>query len=569
MNEPTGGKLPSIDELIAAAPGAHGVLIAGPGAGKSFNIGLRVDSLVEQGVTHDEIVLLTLTNETARTLRGRFPVVPVRTVHAYALTALNRIGAATGKRVADRWETAELVGRDTQLIAKEWGFEVRLDRVRKYLRKLGMGFREDQDDEADLTDEDRLLRRAWGEVRAFLLLRVFEEFAPDLVALLEEGREMPDAPRAVVVDEYQDLTPIELRLIHEISRQTGAGVFACGDDRQSIYGFRGADPLALNRFPAVYGIDGPTYLHESRRCPASVVRLAEALADRMPTVAGFSDRPRMTSQEDRGEGEFRVLTLPSVQSEARWLLADIVRRREADRKKSTAVIVARDLRVYVAELNDASDRAGAGLRFVDSRTPLGLGQDPGFRLAYALVRLADELEDQIAWRTLLAVAHGVGRSRIAKLYRDEANRLATALRSLAPLDASLRAVLATGEDTARVLLESEADDQVTGAIDAAAERLGAQRPNWDAIRGMLAEPPSADEEITATRPEEPWRALLAACRRAVHEIAADSEPDENEVLVYTIHAAKGQEWDHEYLAGAYEHGYRDRGGPAGEGLRRL
>jgi len=83
------------------------------------------------------------------------------------------------------------------------------------------------------------------------------------------------------------------------------------------------------------------------------------------------------------------------------------------------------------------------------------------------------------------------------------------------------------------------------------------------------EPPSADEEITATRPEEPWRALLAACRRAVHEIAVDSEPDENEVLVYTIHAAKGQEWDHVYLAGAYEHGYRDRGGPAGEGLRRL
>jgi superfamily I DNA/RNA helicase len=103
-----------IDDLVAAPPEAHGVVIAGPGAGKTFNIGRRVDSLREQGLEASEIVLLTLTNATARTLRDRFPAVPVRTLHAYALTALDKLGAAVGKRVADTWEQRELVRRDIQ-----------------------------------------------------------------------------------------------------------------------------------------------------------------------------------------------------------------------------------------------------------------------------------------------------------------------------------------------------------------------------------------------------------------------------------------------------------------------
>ena len=88
----------------------------------------------------------------------------------------------------------------------------------------------------------------------------------------------PIRPRAIVVDEYQDLTPVELRLIQMMSGKGDAGVFACGDDMQSIYGFRDAAVGGLSGFPAQYGVEGPAYLSESRRCPKPVIDLAEEVA---------------------------------------------------------------------------------------------------------------------------------------------------------------------------------------------------------------------------------------------------------------------------------------------------
>lgn len=123
----------TVSDLIAAPSDHHGLLIAGPGAGKSYQIGQRVDSLRAQGVGSEDIVLLTLTNATARTLSTRFPAVPVRTVHTYALTELARLGAVAGRRVADRWEQRELVRRDIQMLAEAGGNRYRVTVVDDFL----------------------------------------------------------------------------------------------------------------------------------------------------------------------------------------------------------------------------------------------------------------------------------------------------------------------------------------------------------------------------------------------------------------------------------------------------
>lgn len=50
----------------------------------------------------------------------------------------------------------------------------------------------------------------------------------------------------VIVDEYQDLSAAQLRLVSKFAEQ-GAKVILLGDNRQSINGFAGADPDAVNR----------------------------------------------------------------------------------------------------------------------------------------------------------------------------------------------------------------------------------------------------------------------------------------------------------------------------------
>jgi superfamily I DNA/RNA helicase len=559
--------MPTVDELVSAAPNTHGVLIAGPGAGKSFNIGRRVDALREQEVSNDDIVLLTLTNATARTLRTRFPSVPVRTVHTYTLTALARLGALARRRVADRWEQKELVRRDMQRLAAEGGHAYRITVVDDFLTAYGTGFRDEPVSEPVLTEDEAILRAAWNRVREFLLLHVFDDFAPELEQLLREGRHLPEPPRAIVVDEYQDLTAVELRLIQLISSQGDAGVFACGDDMQSIYGFRDAAVGGLKAFPKQYDIDAPAYLSESRRCPKPVIDLAEEVAARAPGRASLAPRPRMTSLDDR-PGEVRICTFPSLVAEARWVTREVARRRREAPDDSVAVIVPSGLRHYLPALNEASQHSQLDLSFADSRKRLPLENDVGFRFAYAVLRLSTDVDDQLAWRTTLNVVPRQPADRISRLY-DSGETLTLALRARAPLDRALQRLVERVTLLYESIRTAGTQEEVMAAIDRAAGNLTVPTAPWADLLSALEDPMAAEEEEVAETAPEHARALLIAARRAVNRVAADVPAAANEVLVYTVFQAKGQEWDHAFLAGAYRRGFRDQGRRVGEGSRVL
>ena len=51
----------------------------------------------------------------------------------------------------------------------------------------------------------------------------------------------------LLVDEFQDISPLQYRLIQAWSGK-GREVFIIGDPDQAIYGFRGADSKSFHRF---------------------------------------------------------------------------------------------------------------------------------------------------------------------------------------------------------------------------------------------------------------------------------------------------------------------------------
>jgi DNA helicase-2/ATP-dependent DNA helicase PcrA len=80
---------------------------------------------------------------------------------------------------------------------------------------------------------------------------------------------------AVVVDEAQDVNPVQLALLHMIRKANGL-LIAVGDHRQSIYGFRGADIYAVqkirDRFRCTEKPLSITY-----RCARSIVEHAQEI----------------------------------------------------------------------------------------------------------------------------------------------------------------------------------------------------------------------------------------------------------------------------------------------------
>lgn len=79
----------------------------------------------------------------------------------------------------------------------------------------------------------------------------------------------------VIVDEAQDMSPSQLWIAKSVLRKGGKMIIV-GDDRQAIYGWRGADSQALERMTRELGAD-VLPLSITYRCPRKVVEMAQAI----------------------------------------------------------------------------------------------------------------------------------------------------------------------------------------------------------------------------------------------------------------------------------------------------
>ncbi len=103
----------------------------------------------------------------------------------------------------------------------------------------------------------------------------FDDVLSHTIRELEHSTDFADALRwrfrHVLVDEAQDLNPLQHRLV-DLLRAGRDDLFLVGDPSQAIYGFNGADPTLLvdveNRFPGIEIIRLPM----NHRCTPQIVQ---------------------------------------------------------------------------------------------------------------------------------------------------------------------------------------------------------------------------------------------------------------------------------------------------------
>lgn len=215
---------------VVAGPGPV-LVLAGPGTGKTHTLMDRVRYLMEHGADPGRIVILTFTRKAARELKERLSrfcskgIMPPRadTVHSLALEYWTKVmgepPTLISEESARRLFSAanpELHGKalksawNDQTLARESGTPVPDEATRHYV---------DHKARFNLVDYTDLLE-FWMEH-------------------LELGQYVP-AFDHVLVDEVQDLSPLQLKLVTALASQGGKGFFAIGDPNQAIYAFRGA-----------------------------------------------------------------------------------------------------------------------------------------------------------------------------------------------------------------------------------------------------------------------------------------------------------------------------------------
>ncbi|MFA6600310.1 MAG: UvrD-helicase domain-containing protein [Candidatus Omnitrophota bacterium] len=136
--------------------------------------------------------------------------------------------------------------------------------------------------------------------------------------------------RRIMVDEFQDTNRLQFELVSLLS--TGGNLFLVGDYKQSIYGFRGAEPkLFLNAEEAYRDPEKGrrVFLNTNYRSAPPILDFVNAFFSRLWEEDGFRYERLLAGAKDKGGCESCVELLVTETEEAE--LVDSARMREAAR----------------------------------------------------------------------------------------------------------------------------------------------------------------------------------------------------------------------------------------------
>ncbi len=305
-----------------------GLVVAGPGSGKTLVITKRVEHLIdERDVDPEKIIVTTFTEKASNELKVRLSEsigieaakVHISTIHSLCKGLLEEYFAehemGADIDVLDQ-ESREMLlqnnkfdlgiyyyvkgGRMKKLkggkvgkFGKFYDFLTRnnvdTDELRKKLEKRG-----------ELTEENERVIRSYEKYLGLLKEENKLDFAHlqlEFYRLLKENREVLENVRErfeyILVDEYQDTSPLQDKIFRMLAKPQN-NIFVVGDMNQSIYGFRGASLMNFKYFDDHYEDTEEYYLNVNFRSTEHIVELSNEF---------FSERIEEELEARRRKGE--------------------------------------------------------------------------------------------------------------------------------------------------------------------------------------------------------------------------------------------------------------------------
>jgi DNA helicase-2/ATP-dependent DNA helicase PcrA len=428
----------AVQHAAAHAPEAQVRLVAGPGTGKSSTIEERVSWLLGQGIPGHQIAVLSFTNASVTDLRLRLHAhclakgqqdihnVAISTLHSLALRLLRQANLLqaypTRPLVLDDWELEHIYdeefGRSQGVTTKK-----RREEIRRYYEALWSTGQANAPTylppNPPITDEERqrftLFHQPTAQVYSCVLPGEIVRKCVDAVESGVMNVAQLLGLQHLVVDEYQDLNMVDLQFVDQLAT-AGVNVFVAGDDDQSIYSFRHASPLGIQRFNVKYPQAGLHALGHCFRCTPQVLNAATTLIlnnaapDRIPK--------NITSL-------YQTAAPPNQGIVHRWRFPTATQEAAAI-AESCAALIADGLppRHILVLLATRSAQGGLWAPMREALQQAGVPFDPpkeeGFadadegRLVLALLRIicsrddAGNPEDLVAHRLVLGLKRGVG-----------------------------------------------------------------------------------------------------------------------------------------------------------------
>jgi superfamily I DNA/RNA helicase len=417
------------------------LVLAGAGSGKTRVITFRIAHLLSGGIPPAAICAVTFTNKAAEEMRERVGhllrdpatarALTIGTFHALGLSILRAerkaLGMPRGFAIYDQSDQLGAL-REALRAVRDFGrdgerrFDVKAILTRISLAKNAfVGPEAYQGNPAD--EYDAITAQVYPKYQETLRACAafdFDDLIVEPVRLFERdaevGRRWAERFRFVMVDEFQDTNRAQLRLVEHLTRDH-KNLVVVGDDDQSIYSWRGADPTNILRFGDRFAGAKVVKLEQNYRSTRTILGAANQV------IANNKQRHGKQLWSQLGEGEpITHAVAATPEDEAKWVAREIGRlHKDGRRWEDIAVMYRSNLQAKILEeeLRAASVPyvMYGGQQFFERKEVKDV-------LAY--LRVALNPRDELALRRVINYpARGIGATTVERLVEAAHARHAT------------------------------------------------------------------------------------------------------------------------------------------------
>ena len=548
------------------------LILAGAGSGKTRVLTHRIAYLIEEkGVNPWNIMAITFTNKAAGEMRERVDKIVgfgaesiwVSTFHSSCVRMLrrfiDRLGYDTNFTIYDADDQKTLM-KD---ICKRLDIDTKIYKEKAILAAISSAKDElispeeyEIQNMADFSKKKVIL--AYKEYQKELKKNNALDFDDLIVKTVELFQSSPDVLkyfqerfRYIMVDEYQDTNTAQFKFVSLLASKY-QNLCVVGDDDQSIYKFRGANIGNILGFEKVFSNAKVIRLEQNYRSTQNILNAANQV------IQNNMERKRKTLWTENEEGEkLHFRQFMNAYEEAEYVVGEISKKvREGDGEYRDFAVLYRtnaQSRLFEEKLLMANIpyKLVGGVNFYARKEIKDL-------LAY--LKTVDNAKDDLAVRRIINVPkRGIGATTLSRVQDYASERgmgFYDALREAEQIPSIGRAAVkvepfVTFIQTLRSKQEFLSPSELLkDIIESTGYVEELQKEGTDEAEARIE---NIDELITkvVSYEEEDETPTLSGFLEEVALVAdIDSvDGDDNQVLLMTLHSAKGLEFPYVYLAG--------------------
>ena len=380
----------------------------------------------------------------------------------------------------------------------------------------------------------------------------FDDILFHTVHLLKTNKEIlekwQNRFKYIVVDEYQDTSKIQYMLISLLGEKS-KNVCVVGDDDQSIYKFRGADIENILSFEKQFDNAKVIKLEQNYRSTKNILNAANAV------IKNNSRRKSKSLWTDKEDGKKIIVLSPFDEKEEARKIGDLIEKkvRNGANYRDIAILYRMNAQSRAIEqsfLREAiPHRVVGGLRFFDRKE---------IKDIVAYMRLGFNIKDDISFKRVInEPKRGIGKTAIEKLEQiareeskslfevlervetyPELSRYEKTFRDFVKLIYDFQVELDDIEKYVNIVINGSGYLEMLNAEDSVEARTRAD--NIKELLSMVKEHKENEEDASVS-------AFLE--NMALLSDIDNYDNNEDAVVLMSMHAAKGLEFDIVFIAG--------------------